>query len=147
MSGIVCAVRGGPGSHPTIQRAINLAEEKSLPVYFLYVINLDFLAHTSSGRTKIVKEEMQKLGEFILLRARKQAEARGVQVEGVTREGKVRQEIIKLCKERQADYAVLGHQSSDAEKNVFSQQQYRQFIKQIEKGSQAQVIVTEEDSE
>ena len=147
MSGIVCAVRGGPGSHPTIQRAINLAEEKSLPVYFLYVINLDFLAHTSSGRTKIVKEEMQKLGEFILLRARKQAEARGVQVEDITREGKVRQEIIKLCKERQADYAVLGHQSSDAEKNVFSQQQFRQFISQIEKESQAQVIVTEEKAE
>ena len=146
MSGIVCAVRGGPGSHPTIQRAINLAEEKSLPVYFLYVINLDFLAHTSSGRTKIVKEEMQKLGEFILLRARKEAEARGVQVEDITREGKVRQEIIKLCKEREADYAVLGHQSSDAEKNVFSQQQFRQFISQIEKESQAQVIVTEEDS-
>jgi nucleotide-binding universal stress UspA family protein len=147
MSGIVCAVRGGPGSHPTIQRAINLAEEKSLPVYFLYVINLDFLAHTSSGRTKIVKEEMQKLGEFILLRARKEAEARGVQVEDITREGKVRQEIIKLCKERQADYAVLGHQSSDAEKNVFSQQQFRQFISQIEKESQAQVIVTEEKAE
>jgi len=147
MSGIVCAVRGGPGSHPTIERAINLAEEKSLSVYFLYVINLDFLAHTSSGRTKIVKEEMQKLGEFILLRARKQAEARGVQVEDITREGKVRQEIIKLCKERQADYVILGHQSSDAEKNVFSQQQFRQFIKQIEKESQAQVIVTEEDSE
>ena len=147
MSGIVCAVRGGPGSHPTIQRAINLAEEKSLPVYFLYVINLDFLAHTSSGRTKIVKEEMQKLGEFILLRARKEAEARGVQVEDITREGKVRQEIIKLCKERQADYAVLGHQSSDAEKNVFSQQQFRQFISQIEKESQARVIVTEEKAE
>ena len=147
MSGIVCAVRGGPGSHPTIQRAINLAEEKSLPVYFLYVINLDFLAHTSSGRTKIVKEEMQKLGEFILLRARKEAEARGVQVEDITREGKVRQEIIKLCKERQADYAVLGHQSSDSEKNVFSQQQFRQFISQIEKESQAQVIVTEEKAE
>jgi nucleotide-binding universal stress UspA family protein len=147
MSGIVCAVRGGPGSHPTIQRAINLAEEKSLPVYFLYVINLDFLAHTSSGRTKIVKEEMQKLGEFILLRARKEAEARGVQVEDITREGKVRQEIIKLCKERQADYAVLGHQSSDAEKNVFSQQQFRQFISQIEKESQAPVIVTEEKAE
>ena len=147
MSGIVCAVRGGPGSHPTIQRAINLAEEKSLPVYFLYVINLDFLAHTSSGRTKIVKEEMQKLGEFILLRARKEAEARGVQVEDITREGKVRQEIIKLCKERQADYAVLGHQSSDSEKNVFSQQQFRQFISQIEKESQARVIVTEEKAE
>jgi nucleotide-binding universal stress UspA family protein len=147
MSGIVCAVRGGPGSHPTITRALDLAEEKGLAVYFLYVVNLDFLAHTSSGRTKTVKEEMQKLGEFILLRARKQAEERGIQGEGVTREGKVREEIIKLCKERQADYAVLGHQSSDTENNVFSEQQFRQFIQQIQKESPAQVIVTEEKSE
>lgn len=147
MSGIVCAVRGGPGSHPTIERALDLAEEKSLPVYFLYVINLDFLAHTSSGRTKTVKEEMQKLGEFILLRARKQAEKRNIQAEGVTREGKVRQEIIKLCKERQADYAVLGHQSNDEERNIFSEQQFRQFIQQIENESQAEVVVTEENSE
>lgn len=145
MSGIVCAVRGGPGSHPTIQRALDLAEEKGLPVYFLYVINLDFLAHTSSGRTKTVKEEMQKLGEFILLTARKQADARGIQVEGSTREGKVRQEIIAFCKEREADYAVLGRQSSDAEKNVFSEQQFRKFIKQLEEQSHARVIVTEED--
>jgi nucleotide-binding universal stress UspA family protein len=147
MSGIVCAVRGGPGSHPTIERALDLAEEKSLPVYFLYVINLDFLAHTSSGRTKTVKEEMQKLGEFILLRARKQAEKRNIEAEGVTREGKVREEIIRLCKERQADYAVLGHQSSDEERNIFSEQQFSQFIQQIEKESQAEVIVTEEKSE
>ena len=42
MSGIVCAVRGGPASQPTLQRAITLAKETGLPLFFLYVVNLDF---------------------------------------------------------------------------------------------------------
>ena len=39
MSGIVCAIRGGPDSQPTIRRAISLAKETNLSLYFLYVIN------------------------------------------------------------------------------------------------------------
>jgi nucleotide-binding universal stress UspA family protein len=144
MAGIVCAVRGGPGSHPTINKALALGAERGLPVYFLYVVNLDFLAHTSSKRLKTVKEEMSKLGEFILLKAQKQADQRGVQTESITREGKVREEILRLCKEKQADFAVLGHQSSDVENNVFSQQQFKQFIQRLERETGAQVVVTEE---
>ncbi|RMF49572.1 MAG: universal stress protein, partial [Anaerolineae bacterium] len=47
MSAIVCAIRGGPASQPTIRRAIALALETSLPLHFLYVVNLDFLSSTS----------------------------------------------------------------------------------------------------
>ena len=44
MSGVICAVRGGPDSQSTVARAIALARESGLPLYFLYVVNLDFLA-------------------------------------------------------------------------------------------------------
>jgi nucleotide-binding universal stress UspA family protein len=144
MAGIVCAVRGGPGSHPTIQRALALGREQDLPVYFLYVVNLDFLAHTSSKRLKTAKEEMNKLGEFILLKAQKQADESGVKAESITREGKVREEILQLCKEKQADFVILGHQSSDLENNVFSQQQFQQFIQRLEKETGVKVVVSEE---
>ena len=144
MAGIVCAVRGGPDSHPTIQRALALGREQNLPVYFLYVVNLDFLAHTSSKRLKTAKEEMRKLGEFILLKAQKQADVSGVKAESITREGKVREEILQLCKEKQADFAILGHQSSDVENNVFSQQQFQQFIQRLEKETGVKVVVSEE---
>jgi nucleotide-binding universal stress UspA family protein len=144
MAGIVCAVRGGPGSHPTIQRALALAREQDLPVYFLYIVNLDFLAHTSSKRVKTVKEEMNKLGEFILLKAQKQADESGVKAESITREGKVRDEILQLCKEKQADFVILGQQSSDVENNVFSQQQFHQFIQRLEQETGVQVVVSEE---
>jgi nucleotide-binding universal stress UspA family protein len=144
MAGIVCAVRGGPGSHPTIQRALALAREQDLPVYFLYIVNLDFLAHTSSKRVKTVKEEMIKLGEFILLKAQKEADQSGVKAESITREGKVREEILKLCKEKQADFVILGQQSSDVENNVFSQQQFQQFIHRLEQESGVRVVMSEE---
>jgi nucleotide-binding universal stress UspA family protein len=144
MAGIVCAVRGGPGSNSTIQRALALGREQNLPVYFLYVVNLDFLAHTSSKRLKTAKEEMRKLGEFILLKAQKQADESGVKAESITREGKVREEILQLCKEKQADFAILGQQSSDVENNVFSQQQFQQFIQRLEKETGVKVVVSEE---
>lgn len=43
MSGIVCAIRGGKSSQPTINQAIHTALKTNLPIYFLYVLNLDFL--------------------------------------------------------------------------------------------------------
>jgi Na+/H+ antiporter NhaD/arsenite permease-like protein len=69
MSGIVCAIRGGPHSQPTIDEAISLARETDLPLYFLYIVNLDFLAHTTSARTHTINLGMEQMGEFILLAA------------------------------------------------------------------------------
>ena len=54
MSGIVCAVRGGPVSQPTINKSITISFEKNLPKYLIYIVNLDFLAFTSGNRTQIV---------------------------------------------------------------------------------------------
>ncbi len=64
MSGIVCAVRGGPDSQPTISKAIAWAKETELPLYFLYVVNLDFLTHTSSSRVHTVTQQIEQMGEF-----------------------------------------------------------------------------------
>ena len=43
MSGILCAIRGGPASKATIARAIDLAHETGARLVFLYIVNLDFL--------------------------------------------------------------------------------------------------------
>jgi hypothetical protein len=67
MTGIICAIRGGPASQPTIARSIALAQETSLPLHFLYVVNLDFLTRTSLSRVHVIAQEMQQMGEFILL--------------------------------------------------------------------------------
>jgi nucleotide-binding universal stress UspA family protein len=109
MSGIVCAIRGGPASQPTIEQAIATAKETGLSLYFVYIVNLDFLSHTASSRVQIVSDEMRQMGEFILLAAQSQAAAQNIAAEGEVRHGNVREEIIKLCHEIQADYLVLGY--------------------------------------
>ena len=103
MSGIVCALRGGPDSQPTIRTAINLAKETGQTVYFLYVINLDFLTYTSTSRIHVVAQEMRQMGEFILLTAQAQAEAQNIKAQGIVRQGQVRKEIIQFCHEIEAE--------------------------------------------
>ena len=76
MSGIICAVRGGPDSQVTIDEAISLALEANLPLNFLYVVNLDFLTHTQSSKTHTITDQLTQMGEFILLTAQQKAETR-----------------------------------------------------------------------
>jgi nucleotide-binding universal stress UspA family protein len=143
VSGIICAIRGGPDSRVTIDRAIELAKESGLPLYFLYVVNLDFLARTSSTRMHTISEEMHEMGEFILLTAQTAASARGITAEGVVRQGNVGEEIVNLCHELNADYLVLGQPRFQEEDSVFSQERLRQFIEDTEQQTGARVILPE----
>jgi nucleotide-binding universal stress UspA family protein len=146
MSGIVCAIRGGPHSQPTIDQAIALARETSLPLYFLYIVNLDFLAHTTSTRTHTINREMEQMGEFILLAAQSQAAGKMVAAEGLVRHGSVGEEIIGLCKELNADYLVLGRpQMEEDERNVFTHDRLRAFADLVEEQTGAKVILLEID--
>ena len=65
MSGILCAIRGGPSSRPTIAMSIQLAQETGEVIYFLYVVNLDFLTHSSSSKTNNFSQEIHDMGELI----------------------------------------------------------------------------------
>jgi nucleotide-binding universal stress UspA family protein len=143
VSGIICAIRGGPDSRVTIDRAIELAKESGLPLYFLYVVNLDFLARTSSTRMHTISEEMHEMGEFILLTAQTAASARGITAEGVVRQGNVGEEIVDLCHELNADYLVLGQPRFQEEDSVFSQERLHQFIEDTEQQTGARVILPE----
>ncbi len=146
MSGIVCAIRGGSASQTTIDTAIELAAETSTTIYFLYVVNLDFLSHTASSRVRTISKELHQMGEFILLTAQSRAEDSGVKAEGVVRHGNVRAEIVGLCQEIGADYAVLGQPSGDEEdEDVFTHEQLRNFSQKLEKDSGARVILVGED--
>ncbi|MGD8624362.1 MAG: universal stress protein [Anaerolineae bacterium] len=146
MSGIVCAIRGGPGSQDTIARAIAQAQETGLPLYFLYVVNLDFLSHTSSSRIHTISHEMHQMGEFILLAAQAKAADQGVQAEGVVRHGNVGDEIVEMCHELDADYLVLGWpkvQEEGEEESLFTQELLHNFIKDTEEQTGAKVILPE----
>jgi nucleotide-binding universal stress UspA family protein len=146
MPGVVCAIRGGPSSKSTVERAISLAKETQLPLYFLYVVNLDFLARTESSRTRIISQEMHEMGEFILTTARSSAETEGIMAEGVVRHGEVREEIINLVKELSADYIILGRPQGEQDQDLFTMERLRSFSKRLEEESGAKVVLTGEDT-
>ncbi len=146
MSGIVCAIRGGPHSQLTIDRAISLARETGLPLYFLYIVNLDFLAHTTSTRTHTINLEMEQMGVFILLAAQSRAADQEVVAEGLVRHGSVGQEIIGLCNELSADYLVLGRpQMAEDEGNVFTHARLNTFAELVKERTGTEVIMLERD--
>jgi nucleotide-binding universal stress UspA family protein len=145
MSGIVCAIRGGPDSQPTIQKAIEVARETGLPIYFLYVVNLDFLTHTASSRVRIISEEMEELGDFILKSTQAEARDKGAISEGIIRHGNVGKEISSLCHELEADYVVLGKPRGKSEKDIFTHDQLVQYAQQVEDLTGAEVVFSGSD--
>jgi nucleotide-binding universal stress UspA family protein len=142
MSGIICAVRGGPASQPTIEKAIDLAKETNLLLRFLYVVNLDFLSHTQISRTSMISDELNQMGEFILLTTQEKAKRQGIDTEAVIRHGNVREEIIELAKEIKADYVVLGLPVGEKEKNVFIMERIKEFGNLIEEASGAKIVLS-----
>jgi nucleotide-binding universal stress UspA family protein len=146
MSGIICAIRGGPHSQPTIRKAISLAKETRLLLHFLYVVNLEFLSRTASSRVQVIQEEMQQMGEFILLAAQSTASAEGVNADGLVRHGKVRDEVIRICHEIGADYLVLGRPRVEREDTLFTDELLAQFVKRTEAETGAKVVLSEEET-
>ena len=143
MSGIVCAVRGGPDSRPTIEKAIDLAKESGLALYFLYIVNIDFLDHTIRSRVQTISQQMQQMGEFILLTAQATAKEKGIDAQGIVRHGNVIEEISALCHELKADYLVIGRPKFHLEDNLFTETLQTEFIERIEEQTGAKVILTE----
>ncbi len=143
MTGIICPIRGGPGSKATIETAIQLAKSETMPLTFLYVVNLDFLAHTESSRVRMVSSEMESMGDFILLSAKAKAEERGVEAESEIRHGNVGEQIVELAQEIGASFLVMGRPGGEGEENVFDQDRLDSFIDQIEEASGAKVIIAQ----
>ena len=142
MSGIICAIRGGPSSQPTIATSIELARESGETIYFLYVVNLDFLTHSSSSKTNHISKEMCEMGEFILLSAQEQASGENVSSEGVIREGQVEEVILAFCEELNPAYVVLGRPQEEQENNLLSNERLNDFADRITDVCQASVVLS-----
>jgi nucleotide-binding universal stress UspA family protein len=147
MSGIICAIRGGPHSQPTIHKAIVTAKQHEISIYFLYVVNLDFLKHTEQSRTQVIQQEMGAMGEFICLKAQIEARREGVQANIAVREGSVTEEIIALCHEIKADYVILGHPQGEHATNIFDLKRLEKFRQILETETGAKVIFSQSDQD
>jgi nucleotide-binding universal stress UspA family protein len=143
VSGIVCAIRGGPASRLTIEKAIELAKDRDLTLYFLYIVNIDFLDHTIISRVSTISQQMEQMGEFIMTSAQANAMLKGIKAQGLVRHGNITDEISKACHEIQADYLVVGRPKLQREDSLFTQDLLADFIKRVEEQTGAKVILTE----
>ncbi len=106
---VVCAARGGRRIQPSVNRAIELACEASARLTFLYVLDIEFMKVTTLGRTDLVFDELDKMGEFMMIRLCEYANEGGcVSADYVIRHGKIREEIVGYLTETQPDLLVLG---------------------------------------
>lgn len=140
MSGIVCAIRGGPASKSTIDRALALARETGQPITFVYVLNVAFLALTEQVPSQALVADLLEMGEFILQLACDRARAAGVAADTRVRRGQVVDEIVAVCRALDADYAVLGRPTLTPTPNVFTDAGLAGLARQIEAACQAHVI-------
>ena len=141
MSGILCAIRGGPASQDPIELGIQLAKQTGEILHFLFVVNLDFLMKTETSRTQVLSEEMRGLGEFILLTAQAKADKSGVIAEGSVRQGDVMEEIVTLAKELEVSHIVLGRPGLGDQANVFTPDRLQSFVEFLEEETGSRVML------
>jgi nucleotide-binding universal stress UspA family protein len=108
MGMILCATRGGEASHRTQDAAIALAKERGDALLFLYVANARFLAKTAAPIVVDVKNEVHKMGDFLLLMAQERAAAQGLAAQVAVRHGQVETELAAAARELGASLIVLG---------------------------------------
>jgi nucleotide-binding universal stress UspA family protein len=147
MSGIICAIRGGPSSQPTVHKAIEIAQQNNIAIYFLYVVNLDFIEHSGQARLQVIKEEMKSMGETICLKAQIEAKRADVESEVIVKEGKVTEEIITASHEVDAQFVILGQPEGEDETNVFDRAQLNNFVELLEKETGAKVIFSQREND
>jgi nucleotide-binding universal stress UspA family protein len=147
MSGILCAIRGGPASRGPIELGIQLAKQTGERLHFLFVVNLDFLKMTETSRTQVLSAEMRGLGEFILLTAQATADKSGVIAEGSVRQGDVMEEIVTLAKELEVSHIVLGRPRLEEQPSVFTPDRLQSFVRFLEDETGSKVLLAEPGGE
>lgn len=105
---ILCATRGGQHSLKTQQYAIKMAKERDVDVLFLYVSNVEFLHNVAPVKYLDMQEELDNMGEFLLLMAKERARKQGVIADTIVKSGVFRDALIETAKETQASMIVLG---------------------------------------
>ena len=138
MFSIICPIRGSHESMPTIERAIGHAKEHNQTICFVFVIDLGVLGLTEVlAHKQIVSHEMANLASFVLLAAKIEAKRNGVQAEGVTRFGKLDEEIVALVKEKGASVVIIGQTKPGKEREINSET----LTSMIQNQTQAEVIL------
>ncbi len=108
MSGIVCAVRGGPGSHFTRRAALTQAAATGAPLYLLVVVSPQSYEPLHQGEQRAIRAELA-WRELALARSNAaQLGATDVQFNVQIRIGDLHETIAQFVREVGGDRLLLG---------------------------------------
>ncbi|MBN1313413.1 MAG: universal stress protein [Anaerolineae bacterium] len=109
MGKILCATRGGEASIQTQDAAIKKAKETGDELIFIYVFDVEFLAHAKyTLRSDVVTDEMGRMADFLMAMAIDRAKQQGVNARSVIRQGDFKTELVATAKEEQVTLVILG---------------------------------------
>ena len=107
-------------------RAIAIAKERKATVVFLYISDIHFLDHTASPvNVEVVQEQLEEMGEFLLVMAQERARESGVESEAEVRQGEFRQTLETVIREKEISVVVLG---SGSQGTGITTPEYRQGL-------------------
>lgn len=109
MGKILCATRGGEASVRTQDAAISRAKETGDELVFLYIYDMDFMAHAKYAlRSDVVTDELDRMAEFLMTMAVERAKKKGIDARYVIRQGEFAEELVAAAQEEQAVLVILG---------------------------------------
>ncbi len=136
---ILCTTRGGPASYQTQDGAIALAKERGDTLLFLYVVDLHFLDKTAAPIVVDVGDEVQEMGEFLLLIAKERAKEQGIEAKTISRIGEVREVIKKVALEEGVSLVLFGKPGGD--ESAFQLAELEEYTAEIERETGIETII------
>ena len=89
-----------------------------------------------------VEDEVNDMGEFLLLMAKERAKLQGISAQTVCQKGKVSEEIRKAIRKYKADFIVLGRPiEEESNKSAFKLASLQAFADEIEEETGASVLI------
>lgn len=139
---ILCATRGGESSHNTQDYAIKIAKERDVDILFLYVSNVEFLRNVAPVKYQDVQEELDKMGEFLLLMAQERAKAQGVAATAIVKSGIFKESLIEAAQETKASLIVLGTPAKD---NLLERQYLDDLVLELKEQTGIEAVIVEDE--
>ena len=138
MTKILCAIRGGEASQRIQDIGIELAQKRGVEIVFLYVVNIKFIDTASAALRESVSQEMEKLGDFLLLMAQERAKKQGVIAHPLLRHGYLQEEFESAASSPEISTVLLG---TPGEEGNFSMESLQAVADDIQEKCQVEVLI------
>jgi nucleotide-binding universal stress UspA family protein len=120
---------------------MDLALKADAKLTFFHVVDPGCLDCDDLARSSAAYREFVEKAESAMHTLRTEARQRGVtHVDLILREGGTRQELRQLAVETDAELLVLGYPSPDSERSVFGEDEFHEFLAELDFGGDLRTI-------